>query len=141
MKKIICIVLAIVLLYFIMQLAIPNYSLDIAEADVTSVSLYYTNSGEKKEITGSDDIQTLMKEINNQNDLGNYKDQHIDGSQGFTIVFHLTDGSDFICTYADHSGGSGAFSDGTINRRVSGLNMYEFWYELDYETQKEVYVE
>lgn len=141
MKKIVCIVLAIVLLYCAIQLLIPGYSLDVAPEDVTSVSLYYTNSGEKKEITAPTDIQQLISEINKQNDFGNYKEQYIDGGQGFIIVFHLTDESDFVCTYTDHSGGSGAFSNGTTNRRVSGLDLYEIWCELDYETKKEVYVE
>lgn len=123
-------------LLFAEQGAKERYSLDFSGTDVESISLYYEAEAQKKEITDTDDIQTIVDSLCAMELMGAYS-QIEDGTLGFCLVFHFSDDREFVCLYGESNKNplpfqhSGYFTDGEINVKVRGVSFYALWNSLD----------
>lgn len=109
-----------------------SYNTPISENDVSSISLYYDNLGQKKLITSSADISLVFTSLDNAISHGKYN-RFPTGGQLFFLVFHLQDGTNWICTFYQTNGDNGYFADGTTRTKLSNLDMKALWHVLSYQ--------
>ena len=114
-----------------------SYELPFAEANVESISFYYSNEGLKKVITTESDIASVCAALNTLSLRGPYH-RVPDGGLGFTLVFYLEDGSDWKCTYGQDVSGRGEYTDGDIKRKVENLDLVKLWHQLPQDASRAV---
>lgn len=115
------------LLYFSSKDVLP---FPISANQIESISLYH-NDG-KKEVTSTSDISYIVQSITHAQSHGSYE-KFPTGGQTFFILFRLTNGTSFLCTYYQTTGSSGYYADGESNLRISSLSFVEIWDNLSCE--------
>ena len=111
-----------------------GYTLPFAQDEIDSISFYHSASdwSLKKSVTEAEDIARIVKELEAMRSAGSYHTRPMAAGCGrFDMVFHLKDGTCFVCSIADDSGGY-YFSDGTKKTRVYGTFLTTLWETLDY---------
>lgn len=108
-----------------------SYDVPFAESDVSSVTVYYTyDLMQKKTADMQSEISLLYTSLGDISPRGSYK-QTPDGGQSFILVFHLNDGSDWICTYFQTADdGRGYFADKNEQLKVVNLNLKQLWNQI-----------
>ena len=136
MKKFVCIIIPVFFLVFLFLISnidngSPQFPASLDLNQVSSISLYYTNDNQKKEIIELEDISTILLAISASTSHGSYT-RVPDGGQTFLILVHLNNGSQYSCVYNQTEESSGYYSDGIEHMRLSSLDFASIWKELSY---------
>ena len=116
-----------------------TYSLGLSLSDISSVEVYNESSLEKKVVSRQEDVEKVLKSIDSQYVRGPFEDSDIvNGGLAFVFVFHLTDGTDRVCTFVEAS--PCCFNDGSgaVKTTATGLYGQRLWEKLDYAPQKAI---
>lgn len=147
MKKIIIVLLLLFLgitAIWVRNVPKEEYSIPINEMDIESVTIYYANENVAKNINSKTDVLVVADMLNGLSLGEAYEiDEKLHGEieaggLGFGLVFHLEDGTEWICAYYQTSfNGEGRFADGEVLSKVSNLNVFELWQSLSYPENKD----
>ena len=106
MRKVLLIVIPLALVALLVLFhVLPNgeYRLPFADLEVASVTLYLSSESAengKKHITAEEDVDAFLDFMDGMKTQGKYRDRDLpDGGHFLGIVFRLTDGSTFLCSY------------------------------------------
>ncbi len=132
--------LFVALLVLFRVLPKSDYRLSFARLEVESATLYLSSESAesgKKMLTAETDLDALYEVMDGLRPQGKYRDRNIpDGGYFLGIEFQLTDGSTVLFSYLQTSQyGRGYFTDGEQYFEASNLELFDFWYTLNYEMQ------
>lgn len=130
-------VLAAVVISAAALFVLNGYRLGIDESEIVCVSFYDGSELKKKIITNAGDIRTIVNTVDSLHSRGKFDaDDSYNlpaGGIGFHLVFDLGNTTRLISYNQTDHNGHGFLYDGDIRIKVSGLNLEELWYSLDYE--------
>ena len=114
------------------KLAEP-YQLPFSVEDIQSVSIYYDNALQRKDVTREADIKRIAATFHTMKLLGEWDNDGTTGGLTFQFVFYLRDGTTTHCVFFGSHYGTGLFADETMCSRVARAAFEDLWAELDYE--------
>jgi len=103
-----------------------SYSFPVSPSDVDSISFYYDNLGKKKIITSPSDVSIVFNSLDEIVFHEEYN-RFPTGGQTFFLVFHLSSGKDWICTYYQTNLDTGFYADDTTKLSISNLDLKALW--------------
>ncbi len=114
-----------------------SYQLPVSLNEISSVTLYRTGESAvpayvKMEIDQAQEISVLVNTLNRLTAKGDF-DALPAGGTTFFLAFHLTDGTQLLCTYDQTSSSGGFYTDGSLRAEVSHLDLQTLFAALGYD--------
>ena len=105
-----------------------DYTFPVEAENVVSLTIYAPN-GTKIDTSRAADIRSLIEMFNSMRSTSKEM-KDVDGAYSYNIVLHQKDGTYFTCTYVDAGDTDAYFTDGTVNCRMTRVDLYEFYTQL-----------